>query len=67
MYERIAWNSFYKTGNIESFLEYKSFCKLYNNEECSNRSIDENIGKDVGEDLSESNQNKRDSNQRGSI
>lgn len=23
MYEKIAWENFYKTGNVESFLEYK--------------------------------------------
>lgn len=23
MYEQLAWNNFYKTGNIESFIEYK--------------------------------------------
>lgn len=23
MYEKIAWENFYKTGNVESFIEYK--------------------------------------------
>jgi len=28
MYEKIAWNNFVKTGNIESFLEYKRIMDL---------------------------------------
>jgi hypothetical protein len=28
MYENIAWNNFLKTGNIESFLEYKRIIDL---------------------------------------
>ncbi|MDF2865576.1 MAG: hypothetical protein K0R72_385 [Clostridia bacterium] len=30
MYENIAWNNFLKTGNIESFLEYKKIIDLKN-------------------------------------
>lgn len=30
MYEKIAWNSFLKTGSIESFLEYKRIINLKN-------------------------------------
>jgi hypothetical protein len=30
MYENIAWNNFLKTGNIESFLEYKKIVDLKN-------------------------------------
>lgn len=30
MYENIAWNNFLKTGNIESFLEYKRIIDLKN-------------------------------------
>lgn len=70
MYERIAWNNFYKTGNIESFLEYKRFCKLSDIEGSNNICIDENIDiikEDVGGSLSEFNQNERDSNKRGSV
>ena len=51
MYEKIAWDNFYKTGNIESFLEYKKIGELYN----------------VGEDLGEFNQDERNSNKRGSV
>lgn len=28
MYEKIAWNNFYKTGDLESFLEYKKIKEL---------------------------------------
>lgn len=28
MYEKIAWNNFLKTGNIESFLEYRRILDL---------------------------------------
>lgn len=28
MYEKIAWNNFLKTGNIESFLEYRKILDL---------------------------------------
>lgn len=30
MYEKIAWNNFLKTGNIESFLEYRRILDLKN-------------------------------------
>lgn len=28
MYEKIAWETFLKTGNINSYLEYKKFMSL---------------------------------------
>jgi hypothetical protein len=28
MYENIAWNSFEKTGSLESFLEYRKLAEL---------------------------------------
>lgn len=28
MYEKIAWNNFCKTGNLESFLEYKKIMQI---------------------------------------
>ena len=28
MYEKIAWETFLKTGNINSYLEYKKFTSL---------------------------------------
>lgn len=31
MYEDLAWNSFEKTGDIQSFLEYKEMLKLKSN------------------------------------
>ncbi len=30
MYEKLAWNSFCKTGSLESFLEYKKIAGLKN-------------------------------------
>lgn len=30
MYEDLAWNNFCKTGNIESFLEYKKLSEMNN-------------------------------------
>ncbi len=30
MYEKIAWDNFVKTGDIESFLEYKKIMEIYN-------------------------------------
>lgn len=30
MYEDIAWNNFLKTGNMESFLEYKRIIDIKN-------------------------------------
>lgn len=31
MYEKIAWNNFCKTGNIESFIEYRKLIEITNN------------------------------------
>lgn len=28
MYEKIAWDNFYKTGDVESFLEYKKIKEI---------------------------------------
>lgn len=46
MYEKIAWENFYKTGNVESFLEYKYL---------KNKLM-------LGEDESEANQSKGNNN-----
>ncbi len=36
MYEKIAWQTFCKSGNIQSFLEYKNLCDVLNlGEKCS--------------------------------
>ncbi len=56
MYEKIAWNNFIKTGNIESFLEYKRLSNM----QIINNSINENIGAL----LNEINKDKGDSNKR---
>jgi len=36
MYENIAWNNFLKTGNIESFLEYRKIIDLKNKKQINN-------------------------------
>ena len=54
MYEDIAWNNFCKTGNLESFLEYRKINEL--NEK--NRGVIE----DEGNILNELNKSERDSN-----
>lgn len=40
MYEKIAWNNFYKTGDLESFLEYKKI-KQINSENMKGEGISE--------------------------
>lgn len=54
MYEEIAWNNFCKTGNLESFLEYKKINELNNR----NMEFIENEGIIIDE----LNKSKRDSN-----
>ena len=54
MYEELAWNNFCKTGNLESFLEYKKIMEL-------NLKNKESI-EDKGNYLNELNKGKRDSN-----
>ncbi len=56
MYEKLAWNSFCKTGDIESFLEYKKLSEAgYSYENVK------------GEFLSESNKSKGNSNKGNTI
>ena len=54
MYEKIAWENFCKTGDIESFLEYKKILKL-NNEM-------QNLDGEKGDVISELDKSKGDSN-----
>ena len=54
MYEEIAWNNFCKTGNLESFLEYKKINEL------NSRNIE--MVKNEGIIVDELNKSKRDSN-----
>lgn len=56
MYEKIAWNNFIKTGNIESFLEYKRLSNM--------QIINNNINENIGALLNEINKDKGDSNKR---
>lgn len=51
MYEKIAWENFLKTGDIESFLEYRKLMDL-------NSRSNENIG----EKLYETDKSKRNCN-----
>ena len=41
MYEDLAWKNFCKTGNIESFLEYKKIQELKNLNQDLKRDIEE--------------------------
>ena len=54
MYEDLAWNNFCKTGNIESFLEYKKLSEM------NNKNIE--ILENEGIILDELNKGKRNSN-----
>ena len=54
MYEKLAWDNFCKTGDIESFLEYKKITEIKNNNlDLSNIDIEEK-----GEYFSEFDKNK---------
>lgn len=61
MYEKIAWNNFLKTGNVESFLEYRRLLET-NNNIASNinnmQHLDERIRQNVGELLNEIDKSK---------
>ncbi len=59
MYEKIAWENFCKTGDIESFLEYKKILKL-NNEM-------QNLDGEKGDVISELDKSKGDSNKGNNI
>lgn len=48
MYENIAWNNFCKTGDLESFLEYKKIVEIYKN---INENESENVSSSTGESL----------------
>lgn len=57
MYEKIAWNNFIKTGDVQSFLEYRRLVEM---NQCSL--------KDEGVQLvDETYQNKGDCNQRNTL
>ena len=58
MYEKIAWNSFYKTGNIESFLEYRKLNEINNMQ---------SLRMEKGDVFSEFNKIERDNNKRDNI
>lgn len=56
MYKNFAWNQFVKTGNIETFMEYKKI-EAINNE----------INEKKGEIVDETYQSERNSNKRSNI
>ena len=57
MYEKIAWNNFIKTGDVQSFLEYRRLVEM---NQCSLR----NEGVQL---VDETYQNKGDCNQRNTL
>ncbi len=59
MYEKIAWENFCKTGDIESFLEYKKILKL--NDEM------QNLFEKKGDGISELDKSEGDSNKGNNI
>lgn len=62
MYEKLAWNNFLKTGNVESFLEYKRLVEVNNNLSINQmQNTNEIIKQNVGELLNEINKSKGDS------
>lgn len=62
MYEKLAWNNFLKTGNVESFLEYKRLVEVNNNLSLNQmKNTNEIIKQNVGELLNEINKSKGDS------
>ncbi len=61
MYEKIAWDHFIKTGDVESFLEYKRICE-------TKRDLDNYINnQNVGENLNEIAQSEGNSYKRDTI
>jgi hypothetical protein len=58
MYEKIAWETFLKTGNINSYLEYKKFVSLDANI---------NVQENEGDFLDGFNQGKGNSYKRNSL
>ncbi|MEG2310536.1 MAG: hypothetical protein RSB76_00950 [Clostridia bacterium] len=63
MYEKIAWNNFIKTGDIESFLEYRRLIQL-NNSETYLDELKQDINQNVGDNIDEVDKSKSDSNKR---
>lgn len=55
MYEKIAWENFCKTGDVESFIEYRKIMEMNNN-------VENATEKEIGDVLSEFNKNQGDSN-----
>lgn len=61
MYEKLAWNNFEKTGDIESFLEYRRLMKT--NLNISNiEDVNNKIRQNIGELLNEIDKGKGDNN-----
>ncbi|MGN1013067.1 MAG: hypothetical protein ACI4ON_04485 [Clostridia bacterium] len=56
MYKNLAWNHFIKTGNLETYIEYKKI-----------EALDNTIDKKKGEIIDETYQGERNSNKRSSL
>lgn len=56
MYKNFAWNQFIKTGNLETFLEYKKI-----------QALDNVLNNKKGEKIDETYQSERNSNKGSSI
>lgn len=53
MYEKIAWENFLKTGDLETFIEYKKLIHLIQNEQLNNDLIDGTLDDYINEKLGE--------------
>ena len=56
MYKNFAWENFIKTGNLETYIEYRKIADL-----------DRGTNEKKGEDINETYQSERNSNKRSSI
>ncbi len=55
MYEEIAWNNFCKTGDLESFLQYKEYKRTL-------EKTKDTFYQNAGDNINELNKGKRNSN-----
>ncbi|MCX8074985.1 MAG: hypothetical protein N2749_05305 [Clostridia bacterium] len=67
MYEDLAWDNFLKTGNLESFLEYKKMADIKDNIESTVNGFVETDEVIEGVLLNETSQSKRDSDKGNTI
>lgn len=60
-FENIAWNNFCKTGDIQSFLEYRKIGNIYNNMNIVNQNKNEQIMQNLEVMINEVNKSQGDS------